>query len=65
MMDYPAREHEGETCDELLIRKRENQSVQNIASKPTGADPLGLLFFAEQAIQFLRQKRRIGHQDLV
>ena len=32
VVDNPTGEHEREARDELLIRKRENQSVQDIAS---------------------------------
>lgn len=61
VIDDPTGEHEGESRDELLIRERENQSIQNIASKPAPLNPLGIMVLAEQAIHLLRQERRIGH----
>ena len=55
VVDNPTGEHEREARDELLIRERENQSVQDIASKPPFADPLRVLVFAQRSVQSFRE----------
>ena len=50
VVDYPTGEHEREARNELLIRKSEDQSVQNVPSKSASTDPLGTLVLAEQAV---------------
>jgi hypothetical protein len=65
VVDNPTGKHETESCDELLVRRREIQSVQNIASRPPFPNPLGTLISAEMVVQALRQECRVGYQDFI